>query len=144
MEIDDLFIPENLYYTEEHEWVLIEDNGQVKVGITDYAQQKLHEIVFVDLPSKDDNVKQGDSIGTAESVKAVSEIFCPISGQVLKGNNELILNPELVNQDPYGKGWIVIIKPKNFESERIKLMTQEEYKEYVEKILRKNIEKSKL
>lgn len=137
MGIEAFFIPENLYYTEEHEWVLIEDNGQVKVGITDYAQQKLHEIVFVDFPSKDVNVKQGDSMGTAESVKAVSEVFCPVSGQVVEGNDELILSPELVNQDPYGKGWIAIIKPTNLESERKKLMTQKEYLEYIEKILLK-------
>lgn len=137
MGIEDFFIPENLYYTEEHEWVLIEDNGQVKVGITDYAQQKLHEIVFVDFPSKDVSVKQGDPMGTAESVKAVSEVFCPVSGQVVEGNDELILSPELVNQDPYGKGWIAIIKPTNFESELKKLMTQKEYLEYIEKILLK-------
>ena len=137
MGIEDFFIPENLYYSEEHEWVLIEDNGQVKVGITDYAQQKLHEIVFVYFPSKDVNVKQGDPMGTAESVKAVSEVFCPISGQIVEGNDELILSPELVNQDPYGKGWIAIIKPTNFESERKKLMTQKEYLEYIEKILLK-------
>ena len=137
MGIEDFFIPENLYYTEEHEWVLIEDNGQVKIGITDYAQQKLHEIVFVDFPSKDVNVKQGDPMGTAESVKAVSEVFSPISGQIVEGNDELILSPELVNQDPYGKGWIAIIKPTNFESERKKLMTQKEYLEYIEKILMK-------
>ncbi len=137
MGIEAFFIPKNLYYTEEHEWVLIEDNGQVKVGITDYAQQKLHEIVFVDFPSKDVSVKKGDPMGTAESVKAVSEVFCPVSGQVVEGNDELILSPELVNQDPYGKGWIAIIKPTNFESELKKLMTQKEYLEYIEKILLK-------
>jgi len=137
LEIDGVFIPENLYYTEEHEWMLIEDKGLVRVGITDYAQQKLHEVVFVDFPSNGVNVKQGDSMGTAESVKAVSEVFCPVSGQVVEGNNELILSPELVNQDPYGKGWIALIKPKNFESERKKLMTPKEYVEYIEKILHK-------
>ncbi len=99
--------------------------------------KKLHEVVFVDFPSKGVNVKQGDSMGTAESVKAVSEIFCPVSGQVVERNNELILSPELVNQDPYGKGWIVLIKPKNFESERKKLMTPKEYVEYIEKIFHK-------
>jgi len=135
--IEAFFIPENLYYTEKHEWVLIEDNGQVKVGITDYAQQKLHEIVFVDFPSKDVSLKKGDPMGTAESVKAVSEVFCPVSGQVVEGNDKLILSPELVNQDPYGKGWIAIIKPTNFESELKKLMTQKEYLEYIEKILLK-------
>ncbi len=135
MEIDDVFIPENLYYTKEHEWILIEDNGLVRVGITDYAQQKLHEVVFVDFPSKGVNVKKEDSMGTAESVKAVSEVFCPVSGQIVEGNDELSLSPELINQDPYGKGWIAIIKPKNFESERKKLMTPKEYIEYIKKIL---------
>lgn len=135
MEIDDVIIPENLYYTKEHEWILIEDNGLVRVGITDYAQQKLHEVVFVDFPSKGVNVKEKESMGTAESVKAVSEVFCPVSGQIVEGNDELSLSPELINQDPYGKGWIAIIKPKNFESERKKLMTPKEYIEYIKIIL---------
>lgn len=105
----------------------------MRVGITDYAQRQLHEVVFVDCPKKGDTVKKGESMGTAESVKAVSEIWCPISGQVIEPNKTLLLNPELVNQDPYGRGWIALIHPINFESERKQLMTPTEYRTYLKK-----------
>ena len=122
MEENGVSLPKNLYYSKEHEWVLIEKNGLIRIGITDYAQKKMHEIVFVALPSKGFEVKQREILGTAESVKAVSEVFSPVSGQVIEVNEELALSPELVNQDPYGKGWMVLIKPTNLELEKKKLI----------------------
>jgi glycine cleavage system H protein len=133
--IEDWVIPDKLEYTLEHEWIRREDRNLVRVGITDYAQRQLHEVVFVDCPNKGDTVKKGESMGTAESVKAVSEIWCPISGQVIEQNKTLLLNPELVNQDPYGRGWIALIHPINFESERKQLMTPIEYRTYLKKIV---------
>jgi glycine cleavage system H protein len=138
----DYIIPNNLEYTLEHEWIRIEDHNLVRVGITDYAQQQLHEVVFVDCPKKGDSVHHGESMGTAESVKAVSEIWCPISGQVIEGNEELRLNPELVNQDPYGRGWIALIQPTNFESERKQLIHPKAYRGYLTKIVQMKREKN--
>jgi len=140
MKVDDVLIPENLYYTREHEWALIGEDDLVRVGITDYAQKKLHEVVFVDVPKEGLKVKQMEAMGTAESVKAVSEVFSPISGEVVEGNEELVLSPELVNQDPYGRGWIALIRPSNLQSEKEKLMKPEEYAEYLETLLHKTTE----
>ena len=137
MKIDGLFIPDDLYYTHEHEWIRIEENELVRVGISDYAQHKLHEVVFVDVPNTSMEVTQGEFLGTAESVKAVSEIFSPISGEVVEGNEDLLLNPEFVNQDPYGKGWIALIKPSNLDVEKTSLMNPKAYREYIEKIFHK-------
>ncbi len=137
MDGNEVSLPENLYYSKDHEWVLIEENGLIRIGITDYAQKKMHEIVFVDLPSKDFEVKQMGVLGTAESVKAVSEIFSPVSGQVVEVNEELALSPELVNQDPYGKGWMVLIKPSNLKLEKKKLMKPKEYIKYIKTLLHK-------
>jgi len=103
-------IPANLKYTNEHEWVRVE-NDVVYVGITDYAQEQLGDIVFVDIPTVGETLNAGDTIGTIEVVKTISDIFCPISGEVLEVNEALEENPALVNQDPYGEGWLVKIKP---------------------------------
>ena len=125
--------PKDLYYTREHEWLRIEGE-QAAIGITDYAQKALHEIVFVDLPKIGKKVKQMESIGTVESVKAVSEIYSPISGEIIEVNNELAESPELVNQDPYGKGWIAKIKHENLNEELENLMKAEQYSEHIRKI----------
>jgi glycine cleavage system H protein len=101
-------IPDGLRYTKEHEWAKTE-NGAVRMGITDYAQHELGDIVFVDLKPVGSAVKKGDSIGTLESVKAVSEVYSPLSGSITERNAELETSPELVNQDCYGKGWMVVI-----------------------------------
>jgi len=123
-------VPENLYYTKEHEWLKI-DNTTATIGITDYAQKALHEIVFVDLPEVGKRVKQMESIGTVESVKAVSEIYTPISGEVIQVNDKLAENPEFVNQDPYGKGWIAKIQPENINEEIKNLMDSKTYRDYL-------------
>ena len=127
---EEYIVPENLYYTKEHEWLKVQGDAAI-MGITDYAQKSLHEIVFVDLPEVGRKVKQMESIGTVESVKAVSEIYTPISGEIIEVNTELSEKPELVNQDPYGKGWIAKIQPENLEKELKNLMTPQEYKEHL-------------
>jgi len=127
---EEYVVPENLYYTKEHEWLKVEGDTAI-MGITDYAQKSLHEIVFVDLPEVGRKVKQMESIGTVESVKAVSEIYTPISGEIIEVNTELNEKPELVNQDPYGKGWIAKIQPENLEKELKNLMTPQQYKEHL-------------
>jgi len=105
-------IPENLYYTRDHEWILIEGT-EGKVGITDYAQSQLGDIVFLDIETVGKTLNQGDVFGTVEAVKTVSDLFLPMSGTVLMKNTELDSSPELVNKDPYGKGWLVKINISN-------------------------------
>jgi len=127
---EEYVVPESLYYTKEHEWLKIEDDTTT-MGITDYAQKSLHEIVFVDLPEIKKKVRQMEPIGTVESVKAVSEIYTPISGEIIEVNKELNEKPELVNQDPYGKGWIAKIRPEKLDEEIKNLLDPEKYKEYL-------------
>jgi glycine cleavage system H protein len=104
--------PENLKYTKDHEWVLVSgDTGTV--GITDYAQGELGDVVFVELPAVGKVLKQHESFGTIEAVKAVSDIYSPVSGSVVEVNKDLASTPEIVNKDPYGKGWMVKIKLLN-------------------------------
>ena len=101
-------IPDNLRYTKDHEWVRLEGR-RVIVGITDFAQSELTDVVYVELPKVGKAVKAGEVLGTVESVKAVSEIFAPMSGKVVEVNKALEDTPEVVNQDPYGKGWMVVL-----------------------------------
>ena len=102
-------IPEDLKYTAEHEWVRTADNGRVRVGITDYAQDALGDVVFVSLPEVGASVTAGQACGEVESTKSVSEIYAPVSGEVTARNDALESRPDLVNQDPYGEGWLVEI-----------------------------------
>ncbi|NDV82072.1 glycine cleavage system protein GcvH [Bacteroides sp. 51] len=107
-------IPQELKYTSEHEWVRLE--GDIAyVGITDYAQEQLGDIVFVDIPSVGETLDANEVFGTIEVVKTVSDLFLPVAGEVLEQNEALEENPELVNKDPYGKGWLIKIKPANVE-----------------------------
>ncbi len=101
-------IPEDLAYTAEHEWVRTQD-GSVRVGITDFAQNALGDVVFVSLPEPGSSVTAGESLGEVESTKSVSEIYAPVSGEVAARNEALEARPELINQDPYGEGWLVEI-----------------------------------
>ncbi len=105
-------LPKDLKYTSEHEWIKIEGE-RVIVGITEYAQKELGDVVFVDLPGVGEKVKVKDAMATIESVKAVSEIYAPISGEVMEVNDTLEHSPEMINQDPYGNGWIAIIEPSD-------------------------------
>ena len=102
-------IPEDLRYTKEHEWARVED-GRVVVGITDYAQDQLGDVVFVSLPEPGSEVTAGQPLGEVESTKSVSDIYSPVTGVVLEKNVSLDPNPELINEDPYGKGWLVVIE----------------------------------
>ena len=105
-------IPSNLYYTKEHEWIRVEGN-EAFVGITDYAQSELGEIVFVDINTEGDTLAQGDVFGSVEAVKTVSDLNMPVSGEVLEINEVINDQPELVNNDPYGEGWMIKISVTN-------------------------------
>ena len=119
-------------YTKDHEWAYYE-NDRVKVGITDYAQNKLGEIVYVEMPSVGDTVEKGKQFGVVESVKAVAELYAPMTGEVVEVNTALEDNSELINQSPYGEGWIIIINPtKVYELNQ--LMTDKEYEDYIKQL----------
>ncbi|GBD25332.1 Glycine cleavage system H protein [bacterium HR30] len=121
--------PEDLRYSKEHEWVLVEGNVAT-VGITDYAQEQLGEIVYVELPEVGEKVSKDDAFGVVESVKTVSDVYAPVSGSVIEVNDDLPGNPELLNDDPYGDGWMLKIEMSDPE-ELEDLMTSEEYERYV-------------
>ncbi|MHA1606934.1 MAG: glycine cleavage system protein GcvH [Candidatus Freyarchaeota archaeon] len=129
-------IPDDLLYNETHQWAKIED-GKVRVGITDYAQKALREVVYVELPEVGDEVSQGDEFGTIESVKAVSELYAPVSGKIVEVNSALEDSPELVNSDPYGEGWMIVIEASNLDEEKEGLLSAEDYAEIVEKEMEK-------
>lgn len=119
------------YYTEKHEWASVENSG-AKMGITDYAQDQLGDIVFVELPESGDKAEQGSEIATVESIKAVSEVCSPLSGEVKKPNEDLEDAPELLNSDPYGAGWICVLEPSNLDEELENLMDSEDYEKFLE------------
>jgi glycine cleavage system H protein len=120
--------PDDLLYSKEHEWIRM-DQDTAAIGITSYAAQELGEVVYVELPEVGSQFDANDVFGTVESVKAVSELFMPVSGEVLEVNESLSDSPELVNEDVYGKGWMIQIRMKN-RSESDKLLSAEEYEEY--------------
>jgi glycine cleavage system H protein len=103
-------IPENLKYTKDHEWVRVEDDGSITVGITDYAQNSLGDITFVELPEVDDKFESGESFGVVESVKAASDLYMPAGGKIIAVNESLPNSPEAVNSDPYGEAWMIRIQ----------------------------------
>ena len=121
--------PTNVKYTNEHEWVRIEGD-EAYVGITDYAQTQLGDIIFVDIPTEGETLEKGETFGSIEVVKTVSDLFLPIGGEILEVNPALEENPELVNKDPYGEGWIVKIKPTD-ASEADDLLDAETYKQLI-------------
>ena len=123
-------IPEWLFYTKDHEWAKIETD-KVTIGITDFAQSSLGDITFIDLPKPGAQVKQFEWCATVESVKAASDVYSPLSGEVLKANTELADHPEMVNKSAYEAGWFAVIKAVNLE-EKNKLMNAAQYKEYIQ------------
>lgn len=123
--------PEDLRYATDHEWARKED-GKVRVGITNYAQDELGDVVFVDLPQVGDQVQAGDAFAVVESVKAVSDIFAPVSGTVVEVNEALNDSPDLINTSPYGDGWIAVIEMEN-PAELDELMDAEAYRKQVER-----------
>ncbi len=122
--------PEGLKYSKEHEWVLVEDDVAI-IGITEFAQGELGDIVFVELPEVGEKISKDDSFGSLESVKAVSDIFAPISGAVVEINDDLKENPEAINEDPYGDGWMIKVQLTDMD-ELKDLMSSEDYAEFIE------------
>lgn len=121
VKVDSYEVPEGLYYHKEYLWARVE-KGKARIGVTDFAQKQLREIVYVELPSAGDTITQNDPFGTVESVKAVSDLIAPISGTIEEVNGELESKPELLNEDPYGKGWLLVVTPKNLDAELKKIM----------------------
>ncbi len=123
-------VPRELKYTKDHEWLRIEDD-KCRIGITDYAQNSLHEVVYADLPQVGRKLTQKESLGTVESVKAVSEIYSPISGEVVEVNQKLADAPELVNKEPYGEGWLILVRPSKLQEETSSLLSAEDYEKFL-------------
>ena len=121
-------IPSNLKYTKDHEWVLI-DGDVATIGITDFAQKELGDIVYVEVETLDQTLDKDEVFGTVEAVKTVSDLFLPLSGEIFEFNDNLESNPEDVNSDPYGKGWLFRMRP--FEDEKINLLNAESYAKQV-------------
>lgn len=123
-------LPDDRKYSKEHEWIKV-DSGRGTVGITDYAQKQLGDVVYVELPEAGATLASMQVFGTIESVKAVSELFCPVSGEVVETNQTVVDKPELVNSDPYGEAWLVVVKistPAELDS----LMSASEYQAYID------------
>ena len=124
--------PDDRQYTQEHEWIKVEnaERGQTLVGITDYAQDQLGDVVYLDLPQAGSSVRQQDKMGEVESVKAVSDLFSPVSGQVMEVNTDLLDHPERVNEDPFGQGWLIRVTMSS-AGELDGLMSATEYESYI-------------
>ncbi len=122
-------VPGDLKYTREHEWAK-QEGDRVRVGITAYAQEQLGDVVFVELPKVGAKVTAAKNFGVVESVKAVSDLFAPVSGEVAEINAELTKKPETVNQDPYGAGWMIVVKPSS-KGEWEQLLTAQQYEEFL-------------
>ena len=133
VKVDNYEVLEGLYYSEDYMWVKVED-GKVRVGITDYAQKQLREIVYVDLPSAGDEVAKGEPFGTVESVKAVSDLVSPVSGTIEEINEEIQDNPDLLNENPY-EGWLILVSPTNLEEDLKELMDFEKAVEWHKKLI---------
>ncbi|MCP3808901.1 MULTISPECIES: glycine cleavage system protein GcvH [Paenibacillus] len=125
-------VKQQLWYTDEHEWVQRTENGTLRIGITDFAQHQLGDIVFVELPEVGVTIEQGAEIGTIESVKTVSDLFAPVTGTVLKVNEALESTPELVNESPYEKGWMIEVEMgKDVEEALGKLLSADQYEQLI-------------
>ena len=137
MRINGYEIPYELLYTKEHEWVKKLTEERAVVGVTDYAAKTLSDVVYVSLPQVGGELKQMTVMGSVESIKAVSDVYSPLSGKVLKVNEELSMKPELVNQSPYEKGWLIEVSPMDFYGESKSLMSAEDYAFFVKELITK-------
>ncbi|MDA4136421.1 MAG: glycine cleavage system protein GcvH [Thaumarchaeota archaeon] len=126
-------VPDGLFYTKEHEWARV-TAGTARVGITDYAAKTLNDIVYLTLPPVGKEVKQLASFGTVESIKAVSELYAPLSGTVVGTNQELTNHPELINQSPYDAGWIIELRHSMLDAERVTLLSPSQYEEFLKSL----------
>jgi glycine cleavage system H protein len=124
-------VPDGMLFTKEHEWVHFDDNIAT-VGITDFAQESLGDITYVQLPKEGEEIRKDDPFGVVESVKAVSDLYAPVSGRVIEVNQPLLNAPELINEDAYADGWMIKIEVKDPAVEQEELMSTAEYKEYIE------------
>ncbi len=136
MEFQGFQIPDDLLYTKEHEWAK-SAGGAVRVGVTDYAAKTLNDVVYVTSPKVNDKVLQFKSMGTVESIKAVSELYSPLSGIVVKVNTQLDTHPEMINKSPYGEGWIIEVQASDFASERKALLDSKGYASHLAAIITK-------
>lgn len=136
VKVEDYEVPENLYYHKEYLWASVE-NGKVKIGMSDFAQKQLNDIVYVELPSVGDALTQNEPFGTVESVKAVSDLIAPVSGTIEQVNEELDSRPELLNEDPYGEGWLIILAPTNLEAELKEIMNFDAAVEWHKELIKK-------
>ena len=132
MSEEERMYPDDFYYSKDHEWIQVKGDTAT-VGITDFAQKQLGDVVYIELPKKGTKLEFHQSMGVIESVKAVSDVYSPVSGEVAEVNEGLNDSPELVNQDPHGKGWFIRLKIKN-EAELEKLMSVDEYEKFLEGI----------
>ncbi|MCP4228686.1 MAG: glycine cleavage system protein GcvH [bacterium] len=123
MKIKDYELPDELFYHSEHAWAKLEDDGRVRVGMNDFFQQAAGDIVYVDLPFEDDEVSQGETCGKVQSSKWVGKLVSPVSGEIVEVNEELEDDSTLINSDPYGGGWIMIVQPENFDGEKDDLIS---------------------
>lgn len=123
-------IPDHIKYSKTHEWARLEDDGTVTIGISDHAQKLLGDIVFVELPELESEIKTGDEVGVVESVKAASDIYSPIAGEVISANETLQDEPDLINRDPYNEGWILRVRPFD-EADLDELLSAEDYAEHI-------------
>ncbi len=124
-------LPGDLRYAATHEWARLDDDGLITVGITDYAQESLGDLVFVETPELDKTVEAGDACAVVESVKAASDIYAPVAGEIVDANSRLQDEPELVNTDPYGDGWIMRIRPEEADDIE-RLMSADDYEHMIE------------
>jgi glycine cleavage system H protein len=134
MRVDETDVPENLYYSKEHQWLSVEGE-KCRVGLTDHAQKQLHEIVYIDLPQVGAGVAAGQVMGSVESVKAVSDILSPLSGEVLEVNKNLQENPGTINTSPYKDGWVVVVKASRLNEDLKSLLSAEAYCSHVKTLL---------
>ena len=134
MRVSEIDVPENLYYSKEHQWLSVEGE-KCRIGLTDYAQKQLHEIVYIDLPQVGAGVTAGQVMGSVESVKAVSDILSPLSGEILEVNKNLQESPSVVNQSPYQDGWVVVVKASRLDEDLKSLLSAEAYCGHVKTLL---------
>ena len=130
-ELDELHLPEDLGYTDDHEWARI-TGETVRIGVSDYAQDQLGDVIYVELPRVGERFRQGENFGIVESAKSVSTLYMPVSGEVVAINEELDSNPELINQEPYGAGWMILVKPDSQTDIKAGLLTGDAYKALLE------------
>ena len=133
VEVEGYKVLEGLYYSKDWMWIKIED-GKARVGITDYAQKQMREIVFAELPKVGDEVKKDEAFGTLESIKSVSDLISPLTGKVVEVNEKATESPEVINEDPYGEGWLIVIEPSNLEEELKTLMNFDQAVEWYREV----------